>query len=286
MPVTRPSGLTLFAMCFGTLFGFPQIGLTGAEAADLVGHRAVYNMKLHLTRTGNDLSDIQGKMAMEWSDVCDGWALNQKMVLAVKPVESEGFKNSFSFSSYEAKDGLLFRFTMRTLTNDIVTEDIRGRAELESRGGAGEVVFDLPEDQTLDLPPGTIFPSDHLHQSAAHAASGKRALERLLFTGTDVDGLEMVSGFLGPSIPPGTRDIIESDSRDDTTGRIAELKGKQSWMVAFGYFPVHENSEQPEFEIQYRLMENGVAPFLDLDYGDYVIRAVLDYLEYLPEPSC
>ncbi len=41
-----------------------------------------------------------------------------------------------------------------------------------------------------------------------------------------------------------------------------------------------------EFEVHYRIAENGVAAHLDLDYGDFAIRAVLDYLEMRPALDC
>ena len=52
------------------------------------------------------------------------------------------------------------------------------------------------------------------------------------------------------------------------------------------YYPFGESNSAPEFEVQYRIMDNGVASNMDLDYGNFALRAVLDHLEYLPPPDC
>jgi hypothetical protein len=35
-----------------------------------------------------------------------------------------------------------------------------------------------------------------------------------------------------------------------------------------------------------RLLDNGVARDMLLDYGDFAVKTVLDKLEALPKPSC
>ena len=35
-----------------------------------------------------------------------------------------------------------------------------------------------------------------------------------------------------------------------------------------------------------RLLANGVSQDMQLDYGDYVIKAQLDEIEPLPKPAC
>lgn len=279
--------LTLAAVIVAAgLFGPPLAKSGTAQAASPAPHRAVYSMVMEQNRSGSDLSDIRGTMAMEWADTCDGWALNQKMLLAVIPAEGARFDRAYSFTSYESKDGLLFRFNMRITTNGTVTEDIAGRATLTAPGGPGEVVFTEPEGERVALPAGTVFPTEHLLLAIDGAMADQRGLERDVFIGTDIESLYRVSGFLGREVQPGTRPVIESPGRDDRAGLIAALADLRSYIVSFGYYPSDADDEAPEFEVTYRLMENAVAPYLDLDYGDYVIRGLLDYLEYLPDPGC
>ena len=61
-------------------------------------------------------------------------------------------------ASWESKDGRRYRFFVKRLEGDQVTEEYRGEAELSAPGGPGRAKYTLPEEKTLDLPAGTLFP--------------------------------------------------------------------------------------------------------------------------------
>jgi hypothetical protein len=56
------------------------------------------------------------------------------------------------------------------------------------------------------------------------------------------------------------------------------------------YFPRNPTSDRPagtpEFEVAYRLFQNGVATEIVFDYGTFAMRATLSKLEALPAPAC
>src|SRR3546814_10537153 len=63
--------------------------VTGPAAAAMLGsqglvsHKAVYALSLGELRASSAVTEAAGRFEFEWSDVCDGWAVNQRFRLAV-----------------------------------------------------------------------------------------------------------------------------------------------------------------------------------------------------------
>jgi len=256
-------------------------GLAAAEAADLQPHRALYDLALATVRGTSDITSLNGRMALEWADACDGWTVNQKVRMNLTSRDGPPVTNEFSFSSFETKDGDSLRFTMRSTADGEPFEEFVGTA---SRGAAGgEVVFSVPEGETLALPATTMFPSEHLFLLVESARAGKRWIGEVVFSGTGPESLHEVTAFIGAEIAAGSKPIALAGEGDDAMLALAELR---SWPVAMAYFPLRRREAEPEFEVSYRLMENGVATNLLLDYGDFAMRASLYRLEILAPPDC
>ena len=261
-------------VCFGS----------SARSADLAAHRAIYDLSLLSGGGGADFTDVTGKMYLDWSDVCDGWTLTQHVRMIFVGRNGNTIINDFSFSSWESRDGSKFRYTMRSTTNDELNEQVEGRAQLEPGRVGGVALFSKPEESSMELPAGTLFPTEHLFLTIDHAMSGGDNLTRNVFSGTGDDSLNEVSAFIGPVIAPASvRPEESSESRSLTDAR---LEGLRSWPVAMAYFPYGKGDHQPEFEVHFQLMENGVSPRMDLDYGRFAIRGLIDHLEYHSPPDC
>ncbi len=252
-----------------------------AWAISLSPHRAVYSMSLLNASSSSDFVDMKGQMLLDWADVCDGWTLNQRVRMIFTPRQGPSLENEFGFSSWESKDGTSFRYTMRTMTNGELVEEVDGRATLSEAGGAA--VFTLPEETEIALPKGTIFPTEHLFLVAQSAVDGGTVVHRPMFSGTGLDGLNDTTAFIGSEIKPGAMPIMGETKRDAI---ILDLAQRRSWRVAMGYFPYSDTDSEPEFEVHFRLIDNGVSSSMDLDYGDFTIRALLDHLEFPPPPDC
>ena len=52
-------------------------------------------------------------------------------------------------------------FVIRKLRDGDVAEETRGRAKLSGPGEAGQAEFTQPEASTVELPRGTMFPTEH-----------------------------------------------------------------------------------------------------------------------------
>lgn len=256
---------------------------TSAWSADLAAHRAIYDLRLLSGGSGADFTDVTGKMYLDWNDVCDGWTLTQHVRMIFLGRNGNAINNDFSFSSWESRDGREFRYTMRSTTNDKLNEQVEGRAELDPERVGGVARFSKPKESSIDLPAGTLFPTEHLFLTLEHAMAGGRILTRNVFSGTGDDSLNEVSAFIGPLIAP-TNEF--DDLSQTNSSASAALNGLRSWPVAMAYFPYGEGDHEPEFEVHFQVMENGVSPGMDLDYGNFAIRGLIEHLEYHSPPDC
>ena len=80
----------------------------------LVPHRATYDMKLNVARPNSGIVEVNGRMVLEMVDSCEAWEVKQRIKLKFLRNDGEEFDTDSSFTSYETKDGLGLRFSVRT----------------------------------------------------------------------------------------------------------------------------------------------------------------------------
>jgi hypothetical protein len=267
------------AVSAGALFAAPpalaQPAATSlaAVAAKIQPHRAIYAMSLGSARNGSKVSDVRGRMMFEWADACDGWTTEQRFQLRFVYSEGEDMAMNTNYTTWEAKNGLRYRFNVRKLVNGEVDEEVRGEANL-SADGAGSAQFTKPEPQEMELPAGTMFPTAHTLAILDHADRKEPFFTRTIFDGSDAEGPTEVSTVVGkPSAP-----------KDATKDQL--LKVGKAWPVRMAFFPVQSDSAQPEYEMSLHLLENGIAESMQIDYGDFTVNAVLEKIEALPKSGC
>lgn len=248
-----------------------------AKAADLVPHRATYEMRLSPSKKAQGVVDVRGLMVMESIDACDSWETKQRIKLTFLRTDTDEFVTDSSFVSFESKDGSSLQFSVRNTQNGEVEEELRGRAEI-GRDGAGKASFTLPEPRAFDLPAGTTFPMAHLSQLIEHARQGENVVAYNVFDGARLDGAFKVNAVIGKPQRGG----VAPAPRGDT----ALLRNQQSWQVTLAFFPADGQESQPEYELSMELLANGVARSMTLDYGDFALDARLQRIDALPKPRC
>ena len=175
----------VLALCASAALPADAAGLNAASAA----HRAFYTLTLSSSRGGNVVA-ARGTMGYEVIDACDGWAVRQRLSMTLTNSEGQDIEMVSDYATWEAKDGLKFRFHMKQTTDSAVTSQTDGDAKLERAGGPGDAHYTVPEDTTKTLPSGTLFPMAHTSAILAAAQSGKKFLALPLFDGTDDSGAE------------------------------------------------------------------------------------------------
>jgi len=241
--------------------------LAGAgHAATLASHRVLYLLKGESKGT----VAIDGEMAFETVDVCDGWTVKQQTMLRVAGPGSET-RSLISSTSWESKDGRHFRFERSTRRDGVLVEKTGGRAEMTEDGG-GTVILSGTDAPEIALPPGTLFPSRHTAELVDLAKRGERFFLRVIFDGSAGDVPNRVSAVIGnPRELPGLA--------DPSATVIA-------WPVRLAFFPIDKDSSTPEVEIAVLMQEDGVAREIELDYPDMTVFGKLAKFIPLPAAPC
>jgi hypothetical protein len=271
--------LVVALLCGAALPSNPARAGNGAEftaiANRLVSHRALYSISVARLDPRNYRSGVTGGLSLEFVNACDGFVLNQRFLIQTD-TEDGTTLNDMVLNSWEARDGQSFRFKLKDLVNGDVDQELNGEAVLSGPKRGGVVRFTRPEDTELQLPPGVFFPTAHTIRLLQLAEAGQHWLQAGIYDGSSADGYADVGGFIGAPLP------LETAQRSVLVG----LKGLRSWRVRLGYFPTEDQQDTPDYEIGYRLYENGVADDIVFDYGDYAIRATLVRLEIHPRDRC
>lgn len=247
-----------------------------AAATDFVPHRAFYEISLESSDSGSGVVGLSGAMVYEVIDACEGWENNQTMRLNLVLANAPSMSTETSFTSWESKDRKRYRFNVRNARNGEVYEELRGSADLDGPGGAGQAHFTKPEEKVFELPAGVMFPTAHVESLLeAFGSSERKFVAARVFDGARLEGPFDVSAVLVGK--PGTQpDMLEEKA----------LSEQVAYPIRFAYFGKEEESPAPEFEYSLVLQDNGIARDIVIDYGDFAMHGELVDIEVLPAADC
>lgn len=251
------------------------LGAGATVAAPLVSYRAIYDLALARSDQGGGVVDLSGRFVFEFEDACDGYTTAQRVVVQTTNADGASALSDFSTTSWEARDGLRYRFNVRQDYDGQRSEEFAGQARLRGRAKGGSVAYSRPNEDIIDLPIGTMFPAEHTMRLVQAGQAGKGHLVATVFDGSTDEGLYGITAFIGKG---------RTDKVSDITRQA--LKGVRSWPVRLAYFLQDAQTEAPLYEFGFRLYENGVSDDLVLDYGDYAMKGTMILLEVLPAPRC
>lgn len=236
--------------------------------AEMLAHRALYTLSLASSK-GGDVVAARGTMGYEVTDACDGWAVRQRLRMTISNSDGQDIEMSSDYATWEAKNGLRFRFHVRQMTDTALTSQTDGEASLAKPGGPGEARYTSPRDSTSALPAGTLFPMTHTAAIIAAARDKKRFLTLPLFDGTDENGVE--DSF-----------IVVLNWNPPAPTKWPPLSALPSTRVHLAFFEHHGSAMTPSYEVGMRYWENGVADDMRMDFGDFVMNAKMS--EFTPQP--
>jgi hypothetical protein len=227
--------------------------------APLAAHHALYTLTLGSAQV-SDVVAAHGTMGYEVTDACDGWAVRQRLEMTITNADGQDIQMTSDYATWEAKDGLKFRFHMKQMTDTAVTSQTDGDASLQRAGGPGQAHYTTPKDNIKALPPGTLFPMAHTAAILAAAREGRKFLALPLFDGTDENGVEDSS-------------IIILDVKPPFKTPYPALSDLPSTRVRLAFFDRQPDTSTPNYEVAMRYWENGVADNMQMDFGDFVMNA-------------
>lgn len=252
---------------------------SAADPVPMAAHRAAYNLVMDSSR-GGEVTNASGTMAYELTDACDGWATRQRLALTLTNREGQDIQSVADYATFESKDGLSMRFRMRQTMDTAVTEQVEGTATLDATGGPGSIHYTQPEDRTMPLPAGTVFPMAHTEAIIAAASAGKHFIALPIFDGTGDRGVQDSSV------------AIASWGQAPGAAPYPALANLPSGRVRIAFFDREKapNAREkvagsPDYEVGMKYWANGVSDDLVMDFTDFVMRGKIS--EFTPlEPHC
>ena len=246
----------------------------GAEIR-VAPHRAAYTLELKRSARDSSITDAVGGMIYSWGETCDGWTVDQRFILTVTQGDGAVLKLTAVSSTWESKDGKRFRFNIKRERNDAEIQKIRGEARIEP-GKAGLVSYESPDAKDIPLPKGTVFPTMHTLRLMEAGIAGKRTDRQLVFDGSEVEPPAPVSAFILPRRNP----------ENPAKALQMPLGPQPVRLYNLAFFSPESAAPEPDFEMSIELQDNGIAPSLVLDYGEYAVRGTLVKIEALEKPDC
>jgi hypothetical protein len=265
-------GMACAVILAGAFSVMPAAVEAGQARKVFAPHRALYAMTLGEKKAGSGIIDVDGRMAFEWREDCDGWVVEQRYAMRYFGASSTVREVDTHFTTWESKDGKRYRFFVNNKPGSGSPEKIEGFASHPGSDGTGAARFTIPEETDFTLPSNTLFPSAHTFEMIDAALAGGKFFAAPMFDGSEVEGPTSVSAVMG-------KKSIEPDAENSL------LRGPQ-WPIRMAFFASDSQASEPTYEMSLTMHDNGIASALELDYGDFTVKVKLKTLEALPEPAC
>ncbi len=263
---------------FAALAGLLALAPHGAGAttnADLLTHRALYEMDLVATQSGGNVADVDGVMKYEWIDACEAWTTDQKFNLRYTYSEGGSADYTSHYAAWESKDGETYHVRVERTRDGEVTEEIRGMA---ARDPEGSLIAEYRQPETREevMAGDVLLPTEHLIEVLDEARAGRRIFNARMFDGSDGEGPVEINIFYAGRVAPDP-ETVEID---------ADLLQGEAHRMRLAFFPDGQETEAPEYEMTLVMLDNGVVTSLRMDYPDFSIGGKLLAVEAIDRPEC
>ena len=251
---------------------------TPASAQSLAPHRAVYDVALMDASDRSGISGMNGRIVYEFQgSACDGYTSNFRFVTRIRSASGDRLTDQQT-STYEDGKGEMFRFLTKSFVNEKLDRELSGTAVHED--GSIIVTLRKPQNEEIVLGPA-MFPSQHILDLIDRAQKGETIYEADIFDGSeDADRVMTTTVIIGQ----------EKTEQEGDAEAAEALKDDPYRNVSISYFDAssedHSGESLPEYQIAFKLYENGVTRDLVMDYGDFALSGKLNRLEMLPRQEC
>jgi hypothetical protein len=250
---------------------------------DLAPHRAVYDLKLQLSRGKRPIEGVRGRILYDFTgNPCEGYALQFRQVSELNTGEGSNLFTDLRAATWEDGEAKSFRFNSQNYMNEKLVDSVDGRAERKGTGLG--IKLTKPAGKTVNLTATLIFPTEHMRRIIAAARAGDTVVEVPVFDGSETgektyDTLTVI----GKAIRP------EAGRPSDAAGAESSLATLTRWPIRISYFDkgkTGEGEQMPVYAISFELYDNGISRNLALDYNDFVIAGEMTALEMKKSSPC
>ena len=250
----------------------------------LVPHRAVYDLSLGTTRTNSQLASVRGRILYNFGgSACQGYSLEFRQVSELDSGEGKVSTSDLRSTTWEGADAKSFKFTSQNFVDENLIDSVDGRAERETTKTA--VALEKPQQKSLSLAAGVVFPTEHMVRAIRAARAGQAVLSFPVYDGSETgDKVFDTLTVIGHEIKPDER------NHDDAAAAEPKLASVPRWPVTVSYFErgkTENGTEQtPAYAISFELYANGISRALALDYNNFVINGKLASLDIKDAAPC
>jgi hypothetical protein len=278
-------GLFLLAPCLPVQAqGVAPAASTPDLPVVLVPHRAIYDLSLGQTRGDSQVAAVSGRIVYDFGgNACQGYSLDFRQVSELDTGEGKVSTSDLRSTTWEGADAKSFKFTSQNFVDQNLVDSVDGHAEHDATKTA--VDLDKPQQESLNLDAGVVFPTQHMIRAIQAARAGKTILNFPVYDGSDTgDKVFNTLTVIGREIAP------DEHKHDDAAADEPKLAKVARWPVTISYFDKgkgDDSGEQtPVYTIGFELYKNGISRALTLDYNDFVIDGKLTSLEIKDQKPC
>lgn len=246
-----------------------------ALSLPLAPHRAIYDLALDPEKVGTQVDRAQGRIAFQLTgNACEGYTITLRQVTALDTGEGQETVSDLRSESWENASANAYRFKTQNFINEILREDVSGRAN-KRKNGSFTVRVTKPKSATFALKGPVLFPTQHTQALIAAAERGERLLAARVFDGSP-DGRKIYE----------TLTVIGEAEPAANPPKIETLKSLKRYPVTISYFDPGKGDRTPSYTLAFDLFENGISGALRLDYGNFALKGQLSSVELLPQKPC
>jgi envelope integrity protein B len=263
----------------------PASGALAQDAAvALVPHRAVYDLSLGEIRGNSQIAGVRGRILYDFDgNACQGYSLEFRQVSEIDSGEGKVSTSDLRSTTWEGADAKNFKFTSENFVNQNLVDAVDGHAQHDSNKTA--VDLSKPQQKSLNLDAGVVFPTEHMVRVIKAARAGKSILDFPVYDGSETgDKVFDTLTVIGRKIAPDER------SHADAAADVPKIATTPRWPVTISYFDNNKKAasgeQTPAYAIGFELYENGISRALTLDYNDFVVEGKLSSLELKEAKPC
>jgi len=250
----------------------------------LTPHRAIYDLTLGEARNNSQVAGVSGRILYDFDgNACQGYSLEFRQVSELDTGEGKVSTSDLRTTTWEGADAKSFKFTSQNFVDQSLVDTVDGHAERD----ASKTAVDLakPQQKSLALDSGVVFPTEHMIRVIKAARAGKTILDFPVYDGSETgDKVFDTLTVIGRKLAPDERNHDDAASNEPKLAKLAR------WPVTISYFEkrkAEDTSEQtPAYAIGFELYENGISRALTLDYNDFVVTGKLSSLEIKEQKPC
>ena len=247
-------------------------------AGVLAPHKALYNIEMTAKRSSSQVLNIHGQMFFSLTPSCEAWTTDHRFNLYYEYADSEPMQITSDFTTYEPLDGNSFDFNSRRKRDGEMYQQLRGTALRDDKGG-GSVTYTEPAGLRFDMPAGGLFPMAHTTAMMNNIQAGQKIFNAAVFDGSDEEGPLEINTIVGKAV--NVMATMQPGPAIDTT-----LVNSPARRVRMAFFPMNNDNETSDYEMDVVLHDNGVISDMMVDYGEFSVSQTLVALEKIPMPTC